>query len=256
MTFSFHRAIAGMLLLTSACDAGKGDGADTAVGCPSGHVVASDTMYDSLQDATESGAVEIVTVCSGTFEGGDFAGATGDLRIEGAGSAATQFDGEGSGGSVLSANVSGALTLSGMTVTGGVSRTNADDAGGSAGGLSLGTSDARLSDLEIRDNAADWAAGLALPSAPADGSRPEFAITDTRFVRNVAAWGGGAFSVNGPGTVTLVNVDLGAGADDNGPDDVAFFDGPPTPEAHEPLAVYQFDGVVSVTCVWETRTCE
>jgi hypothetical protein len=64
MTFSFHRGLTGMLLLASACDAAKGDGGETGVECPVDRIVAGGTAYESLQEATVSGAGGKVAVCA------------------------------------------------------------------------------------------------------------------------------------------------------------------------------------------------
>lgn len=235
----------------------SGAGSDTGTSaCPESGIVASERVYGSLLEASEAYAgTGTISVCRGTFPGADILLTDMDIRVEGAGFAETLFDGANEG-FVLIASVGGMLELSAMTLYGGVSRTDADGSGGFAAGLFVGTSAARLSEMEIRDNVADWGAGLTMPAAPADGGRPVVTVTNTRLVRNSSAWGGGAIALTGPGTITLNNVDLGSGPDDNEPDDIAFFDGPPDLETHTPIASYQFDGRVSVTCTWETRTCE
>ena len=257
MTFSLRRGLVGMLLLAPACEAPKGEAE-----CPAGRVLAGGIQYDSLWSATESGAGGTVTVCEGVFPGDDYIAAITDIHVQGAGAEQTKFNGEAGSAEeaasvhALATYVVGSLSLSGVTLTGGASWRDAYDSGGAAGGLWLGVTLATLSDVEIRDNVADWGGGVAVwPDLP-DGSRPEVTVSDSRIVRNTASWGGGAFALTGPSTVTLVNVDLGMDTDGNGPDDIAFFDGEPDGDSHEPVAVYQFDGVVSVTCVWETRTCE
>ncbi|MES2641893.1 MAG: hypothetical protein V4850_20555 [Myxococcota bacterium] len=240
-------------------------GADPEPFCPDGTVIAAGETYGSLFDATTRTGGGLVTVCAGTFPGRDSIYAESDMRVEGAGVGVTVFDGEEDGydgNSILTGDSLVPLALSGMTLRGGFAVYNVDESigGGFGGGVSTGASELAVTNVEIRDNVATWSAGLAVAAAPADGSRPAITITDSRIVSNTAYRDGGAFTLQGPGTVTLVNVDLGTpGVDDNTPNDIAFFDGLPTEEGwldYEPVAVYSFDGVVSVTCVWETRTCE
>lgn len=248
----------------SACDGKRSEdpcAAGPAVVDPLG------VRYPTLLEASDANAEAAFQVCPGTIPGQDTVRTEFDQEFVGAGAGVSTVGGPLGTvrNDVVEFYPTGRVLLSDLSLSGGFAYQGFDDdaedfQAASGGGFAAYAGEIGLVRVAVVDNSSDIGGGGVLDTLDADPTHGAVVtVVGGEFLRNTAQFGGGAVALLGPGTLVLEEVDMGTpGLDDNSPDDIAFYARRPGPGEvpGDPLASYSFDGVVSVTCAWETLTCE